>query len=298
MGRRMPDCSELVKSGQPKFVTIQGHSFVGGGSVFGEDGERIRQTFPGQRVTGRSHCSCGWRSAVLPTTTARRSAYREHLELERVLRDEQRDPASVARRKVREVNAAKRAGVWSNGPLGTPPQIDFRDGRVEAWRPIAGYEGRYQISSFGRVHSVFGRKSSGGLLACTIAKRGGYLIVGLTKNAKLRTFTVHGLVAEAFIGPRPEGYDIRHLDGNPLNPSVENLAYGTRSENNLDMAVHGTNHHRNKTHCPKGHLYDEENTRLNRRGGRCCRRCEGWGGMSKGRRRPRATGSAQEEGRS
>lgn len=47
--------------------------------------------------------------------------------------------------------------------------------------------------------------------------------------------SVHSLVATAFWGPRPEGQEVRHLDGNPKNNRADNLAYGTRTENILDV---------------------------------------------------------------
>jgi hypothetical protein len=51
---------------------------------------------------------------------------------------------------------------------------------------------------------------------------------------------VHRLVLRAYVGPCPDGQEVRHLDGNPANNSVANLAYGTRSENIADMHGHGT----------------------------------------------------------
>ena len=39
------------------------------------------------------------------------------------------------------------------------------------------------------------------------------------------------LVCEAFHGPRPDGYDCMHLDGDSLNNKANNLAWGTREEN-------------------------------------------------------------------
>lgn len=46
---------------------------------------------------------------------------------------------------------------------------------------------------------------------------------------------VHQLVALTFLGPRPKGQEVRHLDGNPLNNRADNLAYGTRTENIYDV---------------------------------------------------------------
>ena len=89
-----------------------------------------------------------------------------------------------------------------------------------------------------------------------------------------KPYCVHALVAAAFIGPRPDGLLIRHLDGNPRNNRVGNLQYGTGSENQRDAVVHGTNHNSGVTHCRNGHLYDEANTyKHGKTGKRSCRIC-------------------------
>ena len=51
---------------------------------------------------------------------------------------------------------------------------------------------------------------------------------------------VHRLVLEAFVGPCPEGMECRHLDGNPGNNRLDNLAWGTPKENFADSMRHGT----------------------------------------------------------
>jgi hypothetical protein len=51
---------------------------------------------------------------------------------------------------------------------------------------------------------------------------------------------VHRLVLEAFVSPCPPGMECRHLDGNPSNPRLDNLKWGTRAENVADTAKHGT----------------------------------------------------------
>lgn len=63
----------------------------------------------------------------------------------------------------------------------------------------------------------------------------GYLYVRL--RAKDRA--IHRIVAATFLGPRPPGMEVRHLDGNKRNNAPANLAYGTRSENIQDRARHG-----------------------------------------------------------
>jgi len=107
--------------------------------------------------------------------------------------------------------------------------------------------------------------------------KGGYPMVNIHDGQKKRLRTVHSLVAEAFIGPRPDGLQVRHHDGNALNCCATNLLYGTQSDNEQDKRQHGRNANTNKTHCPSGHEYDEENTRVYQ-GRRYCRRCGGWGG--------------------
>lgn len=68
------------------------------------------------------------------------------------------------------------------------------------------------------------------------------------------------MVAESWYGERPEGMQVRHLDGNALNNAPANLVWGTISENNLDRVVHGTHNEVRKTHCPAGHEYTDSNT--------------------------------------
>lgn len=68
----------------------------------------------------------------------------------------------------------------------------------------------------------------------------GYLRLSLSKENKRQTVSVHKLVLESFIGPCPEGHQCRHLDGNPTNCRLDNLAWGTVQENHDDKKRHGT----------------------------------------------------------
>lgn len=54
------------------------------------------------------------------------------------------------------------------------------------------------------------------------------------------TKEIHVLVMLVFAGPRPEGLEVRHLDGVKTNNRLENLAYGTKSENMEDAIRHGS----------------------------------------------------------
>lgn len=113
---------------------------------------------------------------------------------------------------------------------------------AEVWKDIPGYEGRYQASNLGRIRSLDRRVSIGN--GATRLMRGRVLRpAGQKTDPHLRVVLGHGapgalvhrLVALTFLGSCPEGQEVRHLDGNPLNNRVDNLAYGTRTENILDV---------------------------------------------------------------
>lgn len=68
----------------------------------------------------------------------------------------------------------------------------------------------------------------------------GYPVVNIRRNGKPRPVGVHTLVLEAFVGPKPDGMGCRHLNGDPADNRLENLAWGSQSENVQDMVRHGT----------------------------------------------------------
>lgn len=147
----------------------------------------------------------------------------------------------------------------------------------EEWRPVVGYEGKYLVSSQGRVYSIPRWGVSGGLLKpqrCLAGLHQGYLKVVLYDAPRYRTARTYRLVAEAFLPDRQEGSVVRHLNGDGSDNRVENLAWGTVSENNFDTVRHGTHHEARKTHCSRGHEYNEENTYITLGDGkRDCRIC-------------------------
>lgn len=102
----------------------------------------------------------------------------------------------------------------------------------EIWKPIPNYEGLYEVSSHGRVrrtYTIYGRLTNRVLRQKTA--KGGYKELDLSANNKQRTFKVHKLVALAFIGICPEGYEINHIDAVPSNNHHENLEYKTHLGN-------------------------------------------------------------------
>jgi NUMOD4 motif/HNH endonuclease len=149
---------------------------------------------------------------------------------------------------------------------------------AETWRPVMGYEGLYEVSDLGRVRSLdrmTGRRlRRGRILKAIPQKRGGHLHVSLCADGTEVVRHVHRIVLEAFVGPRPDGMETRHLDGDPVNNALTNICWGTYADNRQDMLRHGKHPNSRKTHCPRGHEYTPENTyRSSARGGRGCREC-------------------------
>lgn len=109
----------------------------------------------------------------------------------------------------------------------------------EIWKDIAGYEGLYQISSFGNVKSLLRTVDRGvsGLLVIKekILKVGldnaGYYHVSLCKNNKGVTLKIHRLVAINFIENKLNVDEVNHIDRNKLNNNISNLEWVSKREN-------------------------------------------------------------------
>lgn len=166
----------------------------------------------------------------------------------------------------------------------------------EEWRPVVGWEDAYEVSSFGRVRSISrivmakdGRciPLQGRPVTPVVIPKG-YLQVRLWRDNRPHPIYVHKLVLNAFVGIRPENLQARHLDGDPSNNRLDNLAWGTGSENTNDRVFHGTHNQAVKTHCPRGHLLVEPNLRLGqlRRGKRTCLACHREYGLARYYGRP------------
>jgi len=119
----------------------------------------------------------------------------------------------------------------------------------ERWRDVVGYEGLYQVSDMGRVRSVNRvvsdgqggtRKLKERILQSSPVGRCCHLVTHIYKNGIEQTIRVHQLVAAAWIGPCPDGQQVRHGPNGAADNSVSNLCYGTRSEDGLDKRRDGT----------------------------------------------------------
>jgi|SRR5580704_2657730 hypothetical protein len=123
----------------------------------------------------------------------------------------------------------------------------------ERWLPVPGF-GMYEVSNHARVWSYHG---NGRLLTPVMYGPPGYKYPGVVLcngPADRWRAKLHQIVMLAFVGPCPDGEEVRHLDGNVMNNRWEpgneaetraaggNLVYGTHAANQRDQIAHGTLH--------------------------------------------------------
>lgn len=116
----------------------------------------------------------------------------------------------------------------------------------EQWRPVVEFEGLYEVSDLGRVRSVprlmkDGRRhhSSGTIMKPVLVR--GYPAVNLTRRDSRRLLgKVHRFVLEAFVGPRPDGMECCHGDGDRTNNRLANLRWDTTGGNASDKVRLGS----------------------------------------------------------
>lgn len=140
---------------------------------------------------------------------------------------------------------------------------------TETWKTVPEYEGWYEVSDQGNVRSIertvqdsLGKHRRMPGKPIRITKKHRHYCVTLSRGrTDCRSVYVHHLVLLAFVGPRPDGQLARHLDDDPANNRLTNLAYGTPSENNFDAVRNGRNSFANRTHCIRGHQFDTASVR-------------------------------------
>lgn len=153
---------------------------------------------------------------------------------------------------------------------------------TEAWRPVVGYEGSYEVSNLGAVRSIERDVVRGDHLVHYTGKilsqgthRQGYKLVSLQTAQGKRTHKVHRLVALAFLGPQKEGMEVCHNNSDPADNQVSNLRWDTRSGNMQDAIALGRNPMQKRSSCPRGHDLIDPNLRPweKARGKRICYSC-------------------------
>lgn len=119
---------------------------------------------------------------------------------------------------------------------------------METWRDVVGFEGLYQVSDQGRVMSldrvVVRRNGAAQKVRARELRpgrtRAGYLVVALAHGGHQKMIYVHHLVLAAFRGPRPTGQECRHLNGVEADCRLDNLVWGSHTENERDKCDHDT----------------------------------------------------------
>lgn len=114
----------------------------------------------------------------------------------------------------------------------------------ERWRQVREWEGLYEVSNMGRVRSLSrwvaardGRKLVEGRILKLVVGRFGYHKVSLQDGIRVKHTNIHRLVAQSFLPGT--GEVVRHLDGDPSNSRVDNLAWGSYKDNEEDKRRHG-----------------------------------------------------------
>jgi hypothetical protein len=113
---------------------------------------------------------------------------------------------------------------------------------TEKWKSVTGYEGFYEVSDCGNIRSIKRTVTNINGIKCNRkgkflspgVNKYGYLQVSLSVNNKLSTYTVHSLVAIAFIENSLNKKTVNHIDGKKFNNNVLNLEWATKSE----QAIH------------------------------------------------------------
>lgn len=115
--------------------------------------------------------------------------------------------------------------------------------RTERWLPVPGYEGFYEVSSFGQVKSIRHMTQAGwrgGKLLTPFPDADGYLRVSLSRYSKVRSYPVHMLVLRTFVREPLPGEQGRHGTDGKLCNNIRNLSWGTPLDNSNDKYRDGT----------------------------------------------------------
>jgi hypothetical protein len=133
----------------------------------------------------------------------------------------------------------------------------------EAWAPIKGFEGVYEVSTLGRIRSLDRPQRVRGngisLQKGQILKQwkqNNYMYCDLRKPGVKQRARIHVVVLETFVCPRPDGMVACHNNGDSTDNRLCNLRWGTHEENAADKILHGT--HQYGQSCAKSKLTEAQ----------------------------------------
>lgn len=138
-------------------------------------------------------------------------------------------------------------------------------GLQEEWRPVVGWEGWYEVSTLGRARRVSSRR----LLKPT-PRHKGYLAIWVSRPGEHVRLNLAKAVLVAFGGNWGMSLQVNHLNGNKTDNRVFNLEWVTGSEN----VRHWWDKLRDRSTCPRGHMYTAANVYHHPAGHRRCRICK------------------------
>lgn len=108
--------------------------------------------------------------------------------------------------------------------------LSLEDLEGEVWKPVVGYENEYKVSNYGRIYS-YSRNGLNKNTILSIRTSGKYWRVGLRKNGKRSYFSVHRIVAAAFLKNPKNLPQIDHINCNRNDNRACNLRFVTAKEN-------------------------------------------------------------------
>ena len=112
----------------------------------------------------------------------------------------------------------------------------------EVWKAVAGYEQEYCISNYGRIYTYARNGLREGKIV-SVGLSGRYCRVGLRKNGTRKYFSVHRLVANAFLKNDKNLPQIDHISNNRMDNRVCNLRWVTAKENRNNPITVETHKH-------------------------------------------------------
>lgn len=140
----------------------------------------------------------------------------------------------------------------------TPQQYIFAVTMNENWKDIKGFEGLYQVSDLGRIKSLARtrkNKNESVSIVKEIIKKPtpnprGYSIIQLHKKSERKYFSVHRLVAEAFVPKIKHKHYVNHKNCIKGDNRAANLEWCTHKENIAHSWANGLSYvHRGENHC-------------------------------------------------